>query len=492
MRLTILPLLSLLLFSTAPSLIAQKEDPSAISDYLQECCGEQIPEGGRYLDLLYDEVARKPYHSPSPWMTGLFARSGRMVVGSDLIVLYDTLTLSGRETHSIQQYSGDLLLRRNYKGRELTAVTPSDIEVEPLLQARYSPIPLLQKVRRVTPRADLITRPGYALYRTMVDAEEVTLEISRSDMLLKRVVRRWYDEMLGDRYETIIYDHFDTVGGVTYPTSIVTDRGHGMRDTIDISAGSLGDDIVLPLDKPDGYEVRPSRPLDSTISVEEISENIHAVRFAQAESQSLIVEFDEFLVVIDVPFSSSNGEALLNEADKIAPGKPVRYYAFGHHHPWYIGGVRPFIHRGAQVISRPESLDYLRFIASASHSMQPDTLHLDPQPLRVEMIDTMLTISDGAYEMKVIHIGMRSAHTEDYLIFYFPQEKMVVHGDLVWMKREGPQSPASVRERGLYDAIREFGLEVETILQIWPVSEAYGVRSIYPMSALQKKIDIVE
>lgn len=489
MRLSCLSLLSLLLFSIAPSLIAQTENLSAISDYLQECCAQQIPEDDRLLDLLYDEVERKPYHSRAPWTTREIVREGRAVVGADLFLQYDTVSTPGRAYASIRQYSGGLLFRRNYEGKEMTQVSPADLVVEPLLNARYSPISLLEKTRQASPRSDLITRPGYALYRMRIDAEEVTLEIGRSDRLLKRVVRRWYDEMLGDLCETIVYEEFEDVDGVSCPRLIVTDRGHGLRDTIKVIGAKSLREVPLPLVRPEEYEVRPPVPVDSGVVVEKISKNIHGIRFLHTESQSFLVEFSDFFAVIDVPFNSSNGETVLREAEKIAPDKPVRIVAFGHHHPWYIGGVRPFVHRGATVLARSENIEYVRSLVNASHAMQPDSLQLSPQPLRTEMIDTIMSITDGDYAMQVIHIGMRSAHTEDYLLFYFPLEKMVVHGDLAWIRMDGEISPASVRERGLYQAILDFGLDVETILQTWPTSERHDVKVRYPMSALEEKVE---
>ena len=483
-----LSLFTLLLFSVSPVVTARDASDFERPDYLQECCAQQVQQEGTYLELLYREVERKPYHSPVPWMSWVIARSGAVVVGDGMILRYDTVFSSDRLYASIGQYDGEVLLHRNYRGQEREGATPSELERQPLLHARYSPIPLLEVVRDRGLRADLITRPGFSLYTIDIDAETITFEIDCSDTLLRRIVRRWYDEMLGEQYETILYDNFEEIGGILYPTSIVTDRGHGFRDTIEIVAGNMPGEFTPPLDPPPSYAVRPDEPVESEVLVEKLSENIHAITFLHAESRSLLVEFDDFFVAIDVPFNSNNGERVLEEAARVAPLKPVRYFAFGHHHPWYVGGIRPFVHRGATVLIREENSAYVHSLIAASHATRPDSLHLDPRPLHTKMVDTLLHVSDGSYEMQVIPIGKLSAHTDDYLLFYFPREKMLLHGDLAWIRNEKNNAPASDREKGLYQAILDFDLEVDTILQTWPASGDYGVRTIYPFEVLKKKV----
>ena len=89
--------------------------------------------------------------------------------------------------------------------------------------------------------------------------------------------------------------------------------------------------------------------------------------------------------------------------------------------------------------------------------------------------------------MKIYFIGKHSEHTIDYLIYYFPSEKVVFQDDLAWIANDGPIKKARSRQAGLYNAIKNLKLDVKTILQSWPVAD-YGVKTIIPFDDLEKSM----
>lgn len=180
---------------------------------------------------------------------------------------------------------------------------------------------------------------------------------------------------------------------------------------------------------------------------------------------------------------------IISEANKIAPNKPIKYFVFGHYHPHYLGGIRSFIHRGAKIICSKADQEYVDYLASASHSLNPDNLQRQPKPLVFEEIKDSLTITDSKFEMKIYFIGKKSEHTNDYLVYYFPSEKLLFEDDLVWIAREGEIKKASGRQSGLYNAVMELGLDIKTIIQSWPVAD-YGVKTVIPFSDLEKSMMI--
>jgi hypothetical protein len=121
--------------------------------------------------------------------------------------------------------------------------------------------------------------------------------------------------------------------------------------------------------------------------------------------------------------------------------------------------------------------------------LQPDRLQREPKPLKLQEIKDSLTISDGSFEMKIYFIGKKSQHTNDYLVYYFPDEKLLFEDDLVWIPKEGAIPKGSGRQVGLYEAIQALRLEVKTIVQSWPVSEM-GVKTVIPFADLEKSITI--
>ena len=478
-----LPLLLLLLFLPVGRGASAQQ---GWIDYLGECCAKQVPYPGHgAMQLTYREIERRLYHSPRPWMTREISKRGAIVIGRSLMIQHDTTTTGRGEYVTTRQIGPHELLQRNYRGEELSGTTPGELEHQWLRIARYSPIPLLERSRGESPPADLSTREGYALYTITVNGEDLLLSIRTADTLLEEVTRRWHDGMLGDMQETIRYQDFRMADGRWVPWAISIESPEDVHEEVVLTGAVLDSRVEPVLERPDDYRVDEGDEPAPEVTVERITDHLYAVNYLHTESRSILVEFTDYMAVIDVPFDSRNGELLLREAARIAPEKPVRYFAFGHHHPWYLGGVRPFIYNGTTVIATPGNVDYVRYLATASHALQPDSLHLNPRPLRTEIVDSMLTITDGEYRMQIVHIGMRSAHTEDYLLFYFPEERILVQGDLAWVPIDESQRTRSEREEGLLNAIREFGLDVETIIQTWPVSDRYPVKSIYRIEEIR-------
>lgn len=108
----------------------------------------------------------------------------------------------------------------------------------------------------------------------------------------------------------------------------------------------------------------------------------------------------------------------------------------------------------------------------------------------LETLDSIRVIKEGDFEMQIIHIGKLSDHTEDYLIYYFPSLKLIYEDDLCWILKNKELKAASSRQKGLYDAIQLHGLEVERIIQNWPVDE-YDVKTIFSFDELKRSVEMI-
>jgi hypothetical protein len=115
---------------------------------------------------------------------------------------------------------------------------------------------------------------------------------------------------------------------------------------------------------------------------------------------------------------------------------------------------------------------------TAPHTLQPDSLQRHPHPLHVEEIPRSKTITDGHFEMQIFCIGAQSAHTTDYLIYYFPSERLVFEDDLTGIPQQGAVRPASARQAGLYHAIKALKLDVTTVCSRGP-SRRRGSKHVF-------------
>src|SRR6185436_8254957 len=85
---------------------------------------------------------------------------------------------------------------------------------------------------------------------------------------------------------------------------------------------------------------------------------------------------------------------LLATADRLLPGKPVRYVAMSHHHPLYANGLRPYAQRGITILTTAGSSAYIRDLTTRPYRIEPDAQQRKPHEPKIELIDGTRIIED--------------------------------------------------------------------------------------------------
>jgi glyoxylase-like metal-dependent hydrolase (beta-lactamase superfamily II) len=460
-------------------------------DDLQECVNKQLGFSSRqFLSFRYEEKLHKLEHSFEPWQQTQYVQKGSLWCNRNILIKQDTLVSGGKLSYSKTSYNHQGMLLLDEHNQTFLPVTKEMYLDEIFLSARYSPALLLGYCYQH--RVTKINKGQFAVYQIHINHTFVTLYIRKANHLLAKVTTLSDDEFFGDVLTTITYQDYERVESVYYPQKILIDKMNGkLQDEITIKDFVLTKRIpdTARLPKPNEYVMEAAVSAIPLVQVERYNSHISFVELRHTDDRAMIVEFNDFLLVAEAPLNSANGELILKEARRIAPGKPVRYFVFGHYHPHYLGGVRPFIHAGAKILCTTEDQAYVKYLAAAKHQLHPDSLQLEPAALQIEPIQGSYTLSDGHFEMTVHHIGQQSGHTKDYLIYYFPEEKLIFEDDLVWIPRAGESKKAGLRQAGLYEAIQQRGLKVDTIIQSWPVLEG-GVKTVIPFQDLKKSIEL--
>jgi len=455
------------------------------TDYLRECMAKMAPANGAVWQLYYRETAHQTYHSPEPWQTMRHISSGAIWCNGSCFAQLDTVNGKKSPLVSKMQWKPGELLIQPYWSDKIGNPSVSELEEQPLELARYTPLPLLLYFSGRSVKA--VITGGYAAYHDTVNGAPVTIFIDRNDQLVKRISYVQPHDMWGDVETTVEYGA--CLPGTACPGKALIRKVHGITDTVAFADAHIEPQMPPLLVKPEGYTTEPDEKNAPAVVTKMLRDHIYTVTFLHTESTGFLVEFKDFFMAIDVPLCSENGELMLAEARKLAPGKPVKYYAFGHHHPWALGGVRPFIRNGATILTVPEDEAYLRFIATAKHSLKPDSLQLQPRPLHTAPVNDSFTVTDGETTVQMIRIGEQSHHTKDFMVFYFPKEKLLFEGDLTAIPKEGaPRKAGDRQEEGLYQAIKDRHMVVDTIVQQWPVSDRYPLKNIFSFAELEQSV----
>ena len=421
---------------------------------LQACWNKQVkPLREQCLSFSFTENKNELEHSFQPWQQTNYFTQGTMWMGRYGFSKQDSLVSNGKTYFSKTYFTKEHLLFLDFGDKDLFPVTEDMLLDQPFTSCRYLPVVLINYFLEYNVLPDKESTEKITVYKTKINKTIVSLYIRQADKLLEKVTTLHHDDLFGDVISSFNYADFSTAGKLHYPKHIYIDKINGkIKDEVTLSGGVLTKEIPALLNKPVDYKLQPAKVVKEDVRVEKYSNGIYFIELKHTDDKVMLVEFKDFLLVAEAPVNSGNGELIIREAKKMAPNKPIRYFVFGHYHPHYLGGLRAFVHKGAKLICSRENLEYVTYIAKAKHSLYPDSLQLQPKPLQIEEIKDSLTIADGEQEMKIYFIGSKSAHTNDYLLYFFPKEKMLFEDDLVWIKRAGPITKAGARQAGLYTA----------------------------------------
>ncbi|MCF6360641.1 MAG: hypothetical protein L3J29_07750 [Cyclobacteriaceae bacterium] len=458
---------------------------------ITKCWLNQVkPIQNEYVTFSYVEKRNELGHNFEPWQQTKYEGKGLVWSNANNFIKQDTLRRGKRKYYSSIVFNSTELLHLDYGDNELLPVTKESFANQVLNTARYTPTNILNYFLQNEVAESKESNSVFAVYTTTINKTIVKLYIRKFDNLLQKVTILKDDELFGDVLTTIHYSSFVKTKNLYTPQKIQIEKINGkVQDEVLIGMVLFAESAPAILQKPKDYALVEIAETQPELQTEKLNENIHFLELKHTNDRVMIVEFSTFLVVAEAPLNSENGELIIAEAKKIAPNKPIKYFVFGHYHPHYLGGIRPFIHKGASIICSDVTKEYVTYIANAPHTLNPDSLQVEPKPLVVEVLKDSLLISDGEFDMMVYFIGEKSAHTKGYLIYYFPSLHLLFQDDLVWIKKEGEPQKARKRQAGLYKAILDLNIDVETIIQSWPVNNQ-GVKTVIPFNELKATVDL--
>src|SRR5207244_12612352 len=99
---------------------------------------------------------------------------------------------------------------------------------------------------------------------------------------------------------------------------------------------------------------------------------------------SIAVDFKDYIVMIEGGNSEAGATAIITEAKKLIPNKPIKYVVNTHNHFDHSSGLRRFMAEGVTIITHEGNKQYFEKLASLPHTLSPDTLAKTPKKAFVE------------------------------------------------------------------------------------------------------------
>ena len=234
-----------------------------------------------------------------------------------------------------------------------------------------------------------------------------------SDNLVERVETKIDNNVLGDMpFETAFSDYKD-FGGVKFPTHIVQKQG-----------GFPVLDLTITDVKPNAPVSIPNacqRPR----SASKLGDGVYLILGGYA---ALAVDFKDYIVIVEGGQSDQRSEAVMAEAKKLIPNKPIKYVINTHQHFDHSGGLRAYVAEGAIVVTQQLNKPYYEKIWANPHTIAPDKLSQNPRKAKFETVVDKKIMTDGNQVIELYH-QQDFGHNDGMLLVYLPKEKVLLEAD---------------------------------------------------------------
>ena len=309
------------------------------------------------------------------------------------------------------------------------------------------------------------------------------------DRNLVELVGTWIpNPVYGDMDYEMRYTDYRDFGGVKFPMLLHTHQGDPRLNTAhnyyEYRVTSVKPNVaVATMPVPD--VVRTAVTPRARVEAQQLAAGVWLL--GGGTHNSLLVEFKDYVAVVDAPNNEERSLAVIAEAARLAPGKPVQYVINTHHHFDHAGGLRTYLSQGTTIVTHESNKQYYLDIMfyPAPRTLQPDRMALfnpmywiSRRPPPIETVEgeprstAKYVVTDGERILEVIKVqdvayelGDRSYtqgnHSVDMLIAYLPKEKILFNADLYSPPAQGATpGPPTPSMRTLQQNIRKLKLDV--------------------------------
>jgi glyoxylase-like metal-dependent hydrolase (beta-lactamase superfamily II) len=160
------------------------------------------------------------------------------------------------------------------------------------------------------------------------------------------------------------------------------------------------------------------------------------------------------IAVLEAPTSPAFSDTALRVIGEVAPGLPVTHVLVTHHHNDHVGGLGPYVARGARLVVGAG-------LEEAVRRQLPDSLRARAT---FEPVGRSLTVGTGT--RRVVAYPVANTHADGNVAYFVPAARVLFQGDLFYIPERGPVPPAFGVTEAMTAMVRTRGLRVEQVVGV--------------------------
>jgi hypothetical protein len=316
------------------------------------------------------------------------------------------------------------------------------------------------------------------------------MNVTINDQNLVELVDTWFpNPIYGDMDYEMRYTKYKDFGGIQFPTLVHVHHGdprlNPAHNYYELNIASVKANVpVQTMPVPEVVKTAMLAPVK--VESQKLADGVWLL--AGGTHHSMLVEFRDFVAVVEAPVNEDRSLAVIAEVNRLVPNKTIKYVVNTHHHFDHAGGLRTYFSQGTTVVTHESNREYYVDILfhPAAWTLKPDRMSIynpmfmisrRPPPIETVGGDTRATapyvITDGVRILEVFHVQdmayelgdnsyRQGNHGQDMLMAYLPKEKILLNADLYSPPAQGAAPPAPTNGmRTLYRNMLKLKLDVD-------------------------------
>ena len=281
--------------------------------------------------------------------------------------------------------------------------------------------------------------------------------------LVERVETMVANPLYGDMILEAMYSDYRDIAGVKFPMRIVHRQAGFPSLELTLASVQPNSAAALAMTAPPRPAAQAA-PEPARAPAKEIAPGFWALE--GSIPMNFLVEFRDFVVIIEAVGSEARTEAVLAEVKRLVPSKPIRYVINTHQHSDHSGGLRAMVAEGLPILTHQVNKAYYEKMLRNPATIAPDRLARNPRAPMIEGVTDKKVITDGTKTIEVHHVR-GNLHDEGLLMVYFPKERLLVQADAYAPRPPGAKAlPYSPYTTNLYENIQRLKLNVDQMVHV--------------------------
>jgi glyoxylase-like metal-dependent hydrolase (beta-lactamase superfamily II) len=262
--------------------------------------------------------------------------------------------------------------------------------------------------------------------------------------------------VLGDMPIEYLYSDYKDFSGVKFPAHIVQKQGGQMIYDLTVTSAQANVSNAA-LQAPEAVQQATLPPV--RVTSQKIADGVWFL--AGGTHNSVLIEFKDYVAVVEAPLSEARSLALIAEVKKLVPDKPIKYLVNTHHHFDHSGGIRTFVAEGATIITNAGNKSFYEASWKQPRTLDPDKLAQNPKKATFITYKDKYVLTDGTRSLE-LHRILGDNHNEFMSFGYLPKEKILIEAD-DYTPGAPPPPMAVAFGNNLYDNLQRLHIDVVTI-----------------------------